>query len=499
MSVKLLTREQKELRLKLLQEKIRREKSKKPPFQPNEGQRKVLTSQAKIRLVTSGNGSGKTVLSCVEAVWTAQGTNPLTSETHMVPNKVIYVLDRPGKVNDKLLPELKKFFDTTHWKFHKDGTPSIRRITLPNESEILFMFWEAEPMAWESIDGYSLVVFDEPPPRHAFVGLYRGGRSKGFKTRFLFSGTPIGPNASWLRMELLERWKQGDPDIEVFTFHTEVNKENLADGYIEDFSKALSEKEKAVRLGGEWSDLDGLALAHLWRDEIHLVDDFEWNERHPVVVSIDPHPSKKHHALMLGVDDKGNEYCIKMLIRKEVPRVFARSLREWMQGYRVVDIVCDNLGSAEMTGGEGFKTFIEVLREEGVRVRPTTYEEKHEEDWVTRIQDSLLIPDKPNNFGQKLPKLRVFRSCREIQSDIKNVTWVKIKNLDEYKPTLDIQNKDALSCLKYAKACNLFFDKPRRMEPHVMIKDKYGLMPKANKRRSVKIMLNRRFGRGTSR
>jgi hypothetical protein len=482
-----LNREQAELRLLALQELKRRAKKRRPPFKPNPGQERVIRSEALIRLVTSGNGAGKTALACVEAVWTAQGYNPITGQHNKVPTKVIYVLDSPGKVNDKILPELNKFFDTTEWEPMKDGKPYVRRYVLPNGSELVFMFHEQEPAAFESIDGYSLVVYDEPPPRHVFVGLLRGGRAKGYNTRHMFAGTPIGANSAWMRTELLEMWKAGDKDIEVFAYSTDENKQNLDWERVEANFKFLSEKEVEIRRHGQWSDLDGLALAHLWKDDVHIVHDLQWDKSCPVVVSVDPHPSKKHMAIMLGADKDNRLYVLKELAVKAVPRDFARQLKAWMEGYRVIDIVVDNLGSSEMTGGEGFKSFIEVMNEEGVRARPTRYDEKVDAEWITRLQDALLIPEQPDNFGQKVPKLRVAAQCRTTISDCKNVQWLKMRNLDEYKPTLDISNKDALACLKYALACNLYFTKPHHTAPTYRNVSLYGVSAPPAKRKALRL------------
>jgi len=505
--VEKLDRTKKELLLAALMEKQRREKLKKTPFVPNAGQDKLLRDKAYIRVCTAGNSSGKSVAAVMNAVWCAQGLNPLTNESFRVPNQNIVLLDRPSKVGDKWVPEIKKFFDCSLWKFSKDGTPAVRRITLPNGSEIIFLFQEMSELAFESIDGGGLpggiasVTVDEPCFHWQFKALIRGGRTKGANTRYLVIGTPLGSNAVWIREDLYERYKGGDPLVSFHSYSSEVNRANLDDGYLEKFSSALSEKEKRIRLHGEWSDLDGLALAHLFDPAVHLLTEDEvdlWDRSNPCVVAIDPHPSKKHFAVLLSVNSKGQLAVLKEIARKEVPREFAQSLKDFMKGYRVIEIVCDNLGSSEMTGGEGFKSFIEVLKECGVKVRPTRYDEKKDDEWITRLQDALVVPTQPNNFGQLLPKLRIAPSCRTLISDIKNVAWMKIKNLDEYRPTLDITNKDALACLKYALAVNLFYDKQHRMKPVYRTGSLYGVTPTGAERMRVKMKLRARYGRGAS-
>jgi hypothetical protein len=108
-----------------------------------------------------------------------------------------------------------------------------------------------------------------------------------------------------------------------------------------------------------------------------------------------------------------------------------------------------------MTGGEGFKSFIEVMNEEGVRARATTYHDKHDEDWISRIQDNLVLPEQPDNFGIQTPKLRILSQCVGLINDIETVEWAKRRNSEDFKPTLEISRKDYLACLKYALATNL--------------------------------------------
>jgi hypothetical protein len=334
----------------------------------------------------------------------------------------------------------------------------LAQISFDNGSFITFLFHDQEPMSFESLEG-DVFIFDEPPPRHVYVALRRAGRTKGRTARYVIIGTPL--SAPWLRKEIFEPWAKGEaPDTECFKFGTAVNKDNLAEGFIEQFGSVLSEKEKRIRLEGEFFDLDGLALAHLFHRHKHIIPRKEWDTSHPVVIAIDPHPHKNHVAVLLGADPQGLVY-IKELSRKMLARDFARELKQWYRGFRVVDIVCDSLGSAEMTGGEGFKSFIEVLNEEGVRARATRFEEKSDADWIERIQNVLALPIEPDSFGSLTPTLRIMEGNVGIVGDIETVQWAKFRNLDEYKPTLDIGAKDFLACLKYALACNLTHTRSR--------------------------------------
>ena len=371
-----------------------------------------------------------------------------------MPSTSIVVLDNPDKVEKLWLPVLSKWYNIDPKWCQKLGRHHVMQIDWPNGSVTSFYFHQQDALVFESVEVDGLVVFDEPPPRHCWVGLRRAGRVKNRKTKYLFVGTPI--SRAWVRKELIEPAQQGTiKDVEVFKFGTEANRENLTDGYIESFASILSEKEKKIRLEGEFFDLSGLALAHLFDRTVHVVQPFTIPEEWPAVVAVDPHPSKAHHAILLVSDDRGQLYVVDEMAHNVVAKDFVEHLRKFMDGYRVVDIVSDSLGSADMTGGEGFYSFIQILQKNGIRIRPTTFNEKNDEAFIERIQSVLAIPKNENNFGQKIPKLRIFSHCTGLVSDIENVQWQKAKGVDENKPKLDITHKDYLSCLKYALATHL--------------------------------------------
>jgi hypothetical protein len=447
-----LTKKQKLQMLDLIEEKKRRDRLRPNHYTPNSGQASVHASDAVERYVTSGNGSGKTALLANEVIWAAEGYNPVTKKFTRVPARIIVVLDSPAKVSDVWLKELRKWAAIGDDQLHKDGKPYFRRISWQNGSSLTFYFWEQEEMAFESVEA-DFFVFDEPCPRKHYVALKRAGRTRGRVARYLLGGTPI--SAAWLRIEVYEPWSRGErPNTECFRYGTEVNRSNLADGYIESFSAVLSEKERGIRLEGAFYDIEGLALAHLFKRATHTCPTsvrLDFKERAwPTVIAIDPHPQKRNHAVLLGTDKLGQLFILEELAVKATPRQFARKILDtWCQQYRIVDIVCDNYGSGQQTGGEGFMSFIEVARSEGMRVRPTRYEEKQDDAFIERIQEALL-PAR----DATVPLLRVVEDCKGTISDFENVEWVKHRDLDMHKPKLNISNRDFLSCVKYALATN---------------------------------------------
>jgi len=448
-----MSRAEIEKRLGLVKELKRRKREARTSYIPNKGQNLVHSSTKLIRAVFSGNGSGKTACATHEAIWAALGYNPILKKTTPVPAKVIYVFDTPDKVQDVFIPEVHKWFDTTSWVFSKKGRHHVTEILLPNGSEIQFMSHQQEALKFESIE-LDMAIFDEPPPRHLYIGLLRGGRKKGRQARYLLVGTPI--SGAWMNTEIYQPWVNGDrDDIDCFTYGTTVNEKNLSDGYMEQYGRSLTEKEKRVRFHGEFFNIDGLALGHLFDRDLHIVTKESVPEIVLAAVAIDPHAAKNHTACVLGVDKGGRFYYLAEISSKSTPREFSRELKKMYQPYPIFDIICDSLGASPLSGGDGNKSFIDVLNEEGVRARATSFHDKSEETWIMKIQEVLTLPPEPDNFGQRVPLLRVVEGNAGIIKDIETVSWTKIRNEDAYKPKLDIRNKDYLACLKYALATNL--------------------------------------------
>ena len=488
--------------LELMDEQARRLRASQSAYAANDGQRPVHKCTKQTRLVLSGNGAGKTALATNEAVWAALGFNPELQEFTPVPARVVVVIDHPSKSDDVWVPEIRKWHDTAKWRFQKRGTHHITAIVFPNGSEIVFFSHAMDPLAFESIE-LDMMICDEPPPRHVYIGLFRGGRKKGRKLKVLIVGTPI--TGSWLRREVYDPWsKNAAPDTECFRFGTAVNAANLTDGYVESFGSKLSEKEKRVRLEGEFFDLDGLALAHLFNREVHVIEapDEGWPSDLPCVIVIDPHPVKEHVAIILSVDKDGFLYYVKETSKKLPARRFFEHIREWSRGHRIVNVICDSIGNTDGSGGEGFKSFVQVGNEVmGTgRVRVTSWDEKSDEDFIERIRDALLIPAEPDNLGNCVPKLRILEGNPGIIGNIESAQWVRVRAGQEYKPKLDISYLDYLACLKYGLACNLTPGGSRVRMYSIGKKEGLYNLPRAPKGRSAAVTLKvKRADKGTSR
>lgn len=449
------TKEEKLTILDAIKEKKRRIMAEKPVYKPNAGQEPVHKDSKPIRIVAAGNGGGKTACGAQEAIWWATGYSPITQEFNKVPATIVLLLDSPMKVDKIWLPELRKWYPLDdECELKKNGKPYVNEIVFKNGSTILIMFHEQETIVFEGIQ-LDFMIADEPFERRIWIALRRGARKKGTKPRFLIIGTPIGQ--AWLYTEMWKKAIEGArTDIGVHRFNTDVNLMNLADGYKEDFGANLTEAEKLVRFQGHFDHIEGLALAHLFNKEAHVVPRFQWPKGKPAVLIIDPHFSKPHTVALVGATGDGRIYYIKEMASKSPARQFAKELKEFIQGdWRIVDYVIDSLAKTPSTGGEGNKSFAEVLNANGIPVRATSYADKDDEEFIQRIQQVLEIPKEKDNFGRTLPKLAIIEGNHGIINDVETAQWQKYRQYEVFKNKLDISSKDYLSLLKYALRTNI--------------------------------------------
>lgn len=452
-----LTREQKIEKYEALQEKKRRILAKKSLYTPNEGQMPVHLDLKPIRIVAAANGGGKSTLGVQELLWWAQGHNPITKHKTKVPATIVVLLDNPIKVEQVWLPEIRKWYPLdAECSLKKNGKPYVNQIIFKNGSQVIFMFHDQEDLVFEGIQ-LDYLICDEPFPRRIWIALTRGARKKNSEPRFLIIGTPIGQ--AWIYNDLWKRATNGErSDIGLHRFSIEANKMNLAEGYIEQFSKNLTEAEKKVRLQGHFAHLEGLALAHLFDRTTHIVPKFPWPKGKPAVLVIDPHQAKPHVATIIGATGDGRVYYIKEMETKSPPKMFARELKEFLKGdWRIIDHIIDSLGETPGTGGEGSLSFSEVLRKNGIPVRATSYDDKSDEDFINNIQQILEIPEERDNFGRRQPKLAIIEGNSGIIDNIETVQWQKYRQHELFKPKLDISSQDYLACLKYGLKTSISF------------------------------------------
>lgn len=146
------------------------------------------------------HNSGKTCQAVQEALAWATGYNHVTEKYTKVPATIIVLLDNPLKVDTPWLNEIRKWYDVDgQCELLKNGKPYVNEIRFKNGSKIIFMFHAQESLVFEGIE-LDYLIADEPFPRHAWIGLQRGMRTKKAKPRSLIIGTPLGQ--PWMYEEI---------------------------------------------------------------------------------------------------------------------------------------------------------------------------------------------------------------------------------------------------------------------------------------------------------
>lgn len=217
----------------------------------------------------------------------------------------------------------------------KAFSEKYRMLTLADGGTITINSYDQE-VAKLAGGSYHLTLFDELPPK----GHYTECKMRLLDTggQLMVAMTPpteaSGVAAGWVYDELMEPGLAGHPDIAAFEFHTQDNRV-LGAEELRWIAAGLTEEERQVRLYGKFLHLSGLIhplfTGHHCRhwcfpcrrpvaaidggrcpgcgqDGLlaftHVIEEFDWPRRWPVVMVIDPHPRKPCAITWTAVDEQ---------------------------------------------------------------------------------------------------------------------------------------------------------------------------------------------------
>lgn len=223
-------------------------------YKPTTAQAPFHNSIKKIRLVSGGNGAGKTVCGGKEAACYLLGEDPsgTTTKRYRKPPIRMWVGSPDFKTGlNVTLAELFKWLPRESIKyFHKQENT----IHLHNGSSASLKSYESDPSKWQSEALDAAWLDEQIPYQHYRELLSRINRREG---DIWITMTPIYANSSWTATDLYEN-PQGDPEIEVFKMHLDTN--IFLSGAIRERQKFtyLGSVEEACRIAGEPITLQGL-------------------------------------------------------------------------------------------------------------------------------------------------------------------------------------------------------------------------------------------------
>lgn len=405
-----LSLEQKQDLLKSLKQKelIKQEKILET-FKPHAGQAAFLKAPERIRAMFSGNGFGKTTALAIDLIYTHTENHPYRDTANV--RHSWFLVSGFDKVED-YWNEIKRWCPLSqHPSANKMGTSSIKRLEWPNGSFTTFYSHDQDSGKLEGTNIDALFC-DEPPPRDLWIAAYRGLRNNP-DYFIVIAGTPIAE--PWLYEEIYQPWAmKKDKNICIIQGSTYDNP-FLSKTWIKDFESRLTEDERATRIHGEFSHLQGRVFKEFTR-ATHVYNYQKWPEDWPVYMAIDPHPRKPHTALWLGVTDDDTFVVIDEISVEGDIETFTKAIKDTEKagGYKVVSRRIDNSGSGTDWNRD---SFIAQLSKYGIRTSPMRKAEKDVASSIQKIK--LLLKNK---------QLRFLENCVQMISDMELYAWQDYRN-----------------------------------------------------------------------
>jgi phage terminase large subunit-like protein len=302
-------------------------------YKPHRKQQAFHYSPTQVRGFFGSNQSGKTTALLVEASCWALGFRPWSGE---------YIYDIYGKRvrppvrimvgaedfsnahAEVTIPKLQELlpWDMLKLKVEKTQGTSVSKIVYPNGSHIKLMSYVMDAAKWEG-PTYNLVCFDEPPPRHCWIGASRGAMRHG--APILFAMTPL--KEPWIYEEIWSNKKA----IEVYDMasskkldrqdYAVINVtideiDHLSEEQKDEFVSKLDPEEIEARAKGRFKHLQGRVFKG-YEPEKHLIpvsrleslrnpdgSRVDWRAW-PSGVCLDPHDRKPWFLAFFVVSPRG--------------------------------------------------------------------------------------------------------------------------------------------------------------------------------------------------
>lgn len=222
-------------------------------FHLHPGQIRVMESHARFTAMIAGTGSGKTSFGpvwCSVQIVKAQA-NPKNHGRGMVIGPTYDLLRREARA------AIVATFQGTEFEGILHEQQNVYH--LPNGYDIYLRSADK----WESIEGgqWDWIWWDEAGQSKYAVWLAVQARLAMSMGPCLITTTPY-PKGSWLKREIYDRWKAGDPDYLVVNFTSIENPEYPVDEY-ERMRIELPPEVFGMRYGGKFTHLQGLVYPEL--------------------------------------------------------------------------------------------------------------------------------------------------------------------------------------------------------------------------------------------
>lgn len=399
-------------------------------YVPHAKQLSFHQSTAKIRLLSGGNQSGKTLGGVCEVLFHATGLYPEwypQDQRINRPNRGRIIGEDYGKWDGEVLePKLmewlprelivsirktmKGYIEKVYIK-HVSGGVSSFDIMTHEQDDGVFEGWTGD---W--------VWFDEPPPYEKWVAckrglIYNNGRA-------WFTMTPI--KEPWVYNDFI---LNKNPDV--FSINVDIrDNPYLTEESIKFFERDLPDDVKEARLHGKFKHLSGRVYKE-FDENIHVISNstIKINSNWPSYFVLDPHDRKPHFCIWARVSPMGTLYItdelqFKGTLKELATKVF---LHERMNGVKTSEVIrIADPNKIETPSAINGLTFRQELASHGM------FFISNVNDDVTlghlAVQGKLLWDRTKPISSTNLPKLFFFReNCSECIKYMLMYSW------DEYK------------------------------------------------------------------
>lgn len=339
---------------------------------------------------------------------------------------------------------------------------SAHRIRFPEDlggSEIKLVSYEQDPEDFEGTT-WHLALWDEPPPRHAFIGTSRGCMKHHAPQAFAL--TPL--REPWLFEEIYAAKRSVEvkrvEDLRKVTkkSYAIIDVDQNDSPYLtqetkDELNSKLDPEEIEARVHGKWKFL----LGRVYKDfveEKHVLDRGEWFEKNPnwkdytLFMVVDP-ADRRPFAVAYGVVDPRGQ----ITFIEEWPKEDFHRIKQWdNKTSEYVDI----FGEIEARLGKPFFRLMDPRfgKQAKAGTGRTLVEEfdGYEIYFDTRIDNEIESGHMVVREALRNGTLFFLSNCRNLIGGMKNYTW------DEYRHSPDGKNvkekpmemwKDFPDCVRY--------------------------------------------------
>lgn len=406
-----LSRAEKEELLKKLQQlEILQKEKVLEKFEPTRMQERFFRSQAPIRLLTAGNGSGKSLSLLMELIWSHLNIHPFRDCTFVNHSWVVV----PGyeKVED-YIHELKRWCPPTQLpEFDKMGTSAIRRLRWKNGSLTTFYSIDSDPNRFEGTN-YQKLFIDEPCPRAVYIAALRGLRNSPAWS-VVWAMTPI--SEPWIYEDLYLPSVNGQTkDIEVFEGSSYDNP-HLSREFLKAFEAQLTEDERQTRIEGKFALLQGRVFKEFDR-RLHVLKFQPWPADWPVYEALDVHTRKPNTAVWVGLTKDEDLVVLDELAVEGIPD-FAQAILQRRSGKRIVSSIVDN---SALSADWSTRSAMDMLSSAGIRCSAVHQRDKDVANGINKIKRALKGSLDSN--GKLRPQLYVMENCRNTIKEFEMYVW----------------------------------------------------------------------------